>query len=101
MFAAECIKVMTGVDHATDYRGYVNMKGALKMLQKYGGVEGIATCELGESKDVKLASRGDVVSLKGRNFNTLGVCTGDKIVSVGRDGLVFFSMSHGLKAWSV
>ena len=92
---------MTGVDHGKPYRGYKTAKGALKRLEDHGGVEGIATIELGEPKPIKQAKRGDVVSFKTGDEIALGISVGDKIVGIGEHGLTFMPFSVGIKAWSV
>lgn len=101
MFAVRAVEVMTGVDHGKPYRGYKTALGAHRRLEKYGGVEGIATIELGEPKSVLFAKRGDVVSvLIGENL-LLGICLGDKIAAVSENGLIFLPMECAQNAWSV
>lgn len=101
MFAVKCVNVMTGVDHGKKFRGYKTGLGAMKHLNEYGGVEGIATACLGEAKQPKLAKRGDVVSLENDDAIALGICVGDKIAAIGKDGVVFVPMKNALKAWSI
>lgn len=101
MFAVRAVEVMTGVDHGKPYRGYKTALGAHRRLEKYGGVEGIATIELGEPKPVLFAKRGDVISaLSGTNL-LLGICLGDKIAAVSETGLIFLPMESAQNAWSV
>lgn len=101
MFAVRAVEVMTGIDHGKPYRGYKTALGAHRRLEKYGGVEGIATIELGEPKSVLFAKRGDVLSvLSGENL-LLGICLGDKIAAVSETGLIFLPMESAQKAWSV
>lgn len=101
MFAVRVVEAITGVDHGKPYRGYKTAKGAASRLLKHGGVEGIATKELGEPKSPLLARRGDVVSFETQNQIALGICAGDKIIAVSQAGLVSFSMREAIKAWSV
>lgn len=101
MFAVGCVQVITGVDHGKAYRGYKTSKGALKRLKDNGGVEGIATIELGAPKSIKQAKRGDVVSFKTGDETALGISVGDKIVGIGEHGLIFMPFADGIKAWSV
>ena len=101
MFAVKAVEVMTGKDHGKPYRGYKTALGAHKRLEKHGGVEGIATIELGEPKSVLFAKRGDVLSvLSGENL-LLGICLGDKIAAVSENGLIFLPMECAQNAWSV
>jgi hypothetical protein len=101
MFAVRVVEAITGVDHGKPYRGYKTAKGAASRLLKHGGVEGIATKELGEPKFPLLARRGDVVSFETQNQIALGICAGDKIIAVSQAGLVSLSMREAIKAWSV
>ena len=101
MFAVGCVQVMTGVDHGKAYKGYKSARGALNRLNDYGGVEGIATIQLGAPKPVKQAKRGDVVSFKAGEEIALGISVGDKIVGIGEHGLLFMPFSEGVNAWSV
>lgn len=101
MFAVRCVEVITGVDHGKKYRGYKTGLGAMKRLNKYGGVEGIAIACLGEPKSIKLAKRGDVVMHNISDGLSLGICLGDKIAGVDDDGIVFLPVSAGIQAWGV
>lgn len=101
MFAVGCVQAMTGVDHGKEFRGYKTAVGAAKRLEKHGGVEGIATYCLGESKSVKLAKRGDVVMIDSGEGYALGVCVGSKIAAVSKDGLTFVPMTQAIKVWSI
>jgi hypothetical protein len=101
MFAVRVVEAITGVDHGKPYRGYKTAKGAASRLLKHGGVEGIATKELGEPKSPLLAKRGDIVSFESKDEIALGVCIGDKILAVSKKGVVSFSMREAIKAWSV
>lgn len=101
MFSVECVKVITGVDHGTEYRGYRSASGAYKVLKTYDGVEGIATRQLGQPKPITQANRGDVVSFKNGEQIALGICLGDKIAAIGEYGLIFMPISVGIKSWSV
>jgi hypothetical protein len=90
----------TGVNHFSKYK-YSNEIGALKILKKHKGVDGLATLHLGESKQPLMAQRGDIVLFDGEQGHTLGICIGAKIAAVGPLGLVIVSMNKALKAWSV
>lgn len=101
MFAVKAVEVMTGEDHGKPYRGYKTGLGAARRLEKHGGVEGIATIELGAPKPVLYVKRGDVVSVKNDGNMLLGICLGDKIAAVSETGLVFLSTDTIQNAWSV
>lgn len=101
MFAVNAVEAMTGKDHGKPYRGYKTALGAVRRLEKFGGVEGIATIELGDPKPVKQAKRGDVVSIQNGENIILGICVGVKMAAVSEEGLTLFSMSVARNAWSV
>jgi hypothetical protein len=101
MFAVNAVEAITGMDHGKPYKGYKTALGAVRRLEKFGGVEGIATIELGDPKPIKQAKRGDVVSVENGENIILGICVGVKIATVSEDGLTFFSMSVAKNAWSV
>ena len=101
MFAVGCVEIITGIDYGKEYRGYKTALGASRRLEKYGGVVGIATIELGDPKPCIEAKRGDVVSFITNDEIALGICVSDKIAAVGENGLMFFPMRDGLNAWSV
>lgn len=101
MFAVNAVEAMTGEDHGKPYKGYKTALGAVRRLEKFGGVEGIATIELGEPKPITQAKRGDVVSVQNGENIILGICVGVKIASVSEEGLTFFSMNVAKNAWSV
>ena len=101
MFAVNAVEVMTGIDHGKPYRGYKTGLGAARRLEKHGGVEGIATIELGAPKPILYVKRGDVVSVKNDGNLLLGICLGDKIAAVSETGLVFLSTDTIQNAWSV
>lgn len=101
MFVFRVAEAITGIDYAKPYRGYKTSKGAARRLLKYGGVEGMATNSLGESKPPLMAKRGDVVSFKNNEDIALGVCVGDKIAVVSDTGVDLISMKNAINAWSV
>ena len=101
MFAVGCVKVMTGVDHGKQYRGYKTALGAYRRIKRAGGIDAIATAALGAPKPLKQAKRGDVILFKTGDDVALGVSVGDKIVAIGENGLIFLPFSDGLQAWSV
>ena len=101
MFAVRVMEAISGIDHGKPYRGYKTAKGAASRLLKNGGVEGIATKQLGECKNPKLAKRGDLVSFKSLDDLALGICIGDKIAAVSETGLLLVPMQEAINAWSV
>ena len=102
LWAAYCVRLLTGVDHAAVWRGYyTDARGGLKLLAKSGGVEALATAALGAPIAAKQAQRGDVVLVKAGRRTALGVCVGPTVAAPGVDGLLFVPMSQWIKAWRV
>lgn len=98
LFAADCVKEMTGVDHAEEFRGYKTSIGAYKRLKKAGGLIAVMDSKL-RSVPVKLAKRGDVIGFQNDQEISLGICVGDKIAAISESGLVYLPMNKAVKAW--
>ncbi|MEJ1353084.1 MAG: hypothetical protein RPU39_00145 [Candidatus Sedimenticola sp. (ex Thyasira tokunagai)] len=104
LFAADCVKAITGADLAADFRGhYTTAKGSLKALKKYGAgdLESTATRQLGNPIDTRLAMRGDVVMVNSDSGPALAVCMGSNAVVPGVQGLTSILRSQWLCAWRV
>jgi hypothetical protein len=101
LFAADCVKAITGHDPAADARGsYSDERGAVRVLSKMGGLEQIAATRCGDEVPPAMARIGDVV-LGMVDRECLGVCTGETWHVPSAGGLVARSMSEALKAWRV
>jgi hypothetical protein len=98
-FAARVVRAITGTDYA-DAFSYRSRFGALRILAKAGGVEGMATRFLGEPKAPRLACRGDVVLVEAPK-PMLAICCGHLIAAQGENGVLWLPLSAALKAWSV
>lgn len=101
LFAADAVLAMTGVDHAKAFRGYENEFGALRLIQRAGGLRQIATAALGEPVDVTMAAVGDVVLMLNDGRELLAVCNGTAALSPGEKGLVAHPMADALACWKV
>lgn len=101
LFAAEVVLAITGIDLAAEYRGYSTEAGAAKILKRQGGLEGIATRALGESRSPLLARPGDVGLVMNDGRECLGVCTGATWHVPGTHGLVALPLSDAIKSWRV
>jgi hypothetical protein len=104
LFAADCVRAMTGADFAAGFRGTYRTEGeAAQLLEPNGGVRGLATQALGEPLDTsRLARRGDVVVVRvGQGPDALGVVMGATAVAPGMRGLVEVPMSAWQLAWRV
>ena len=85
LFAADCVKAMTGVDPAEAYRGkYDTAHGAAQALREHGAGTLLKTLKaiFGEPISPHFAQRGDVVML---DRTTTGICVGRFSYFVGRE----------------
>jgi len=107
LFAADCLKVMTGEDHGAPYRNkYKTLAGANKMIEHLGNTDllALACSVVGEPmENMNFASRGDIVAVKYKRDIALCVIdlSGRKAVTAGQDGLEYFDRPLWLKAWRV
>src|SRR5689334_16890400 len=93
--AADWVREATGADHAIDYRGYRTESGAYRKMKSIaeGGVVEVVTRALGAPLSSPLmAQRGDVVAVQSESGPALGVCLGDRVAVVMRDGLGFLGL---------
>jgi hypothetical protein len=105
LFACDCVLAMTDVDIAASFRGYRSRVEAREFLKKNGGVGGIAEA-VAVHYEIPLiaplcAGRGDIFLLDAGHGETLGVCTGDRIVCPGFQGLLSFPILQGIRAWRI
>lgn len=85
LFAADCVKAMTGADVVADFRGkYDTRLGAAEALREYGDGTLLKTmkAKFGETKSPHFAQRGDVVM---RDATTTGICVGQFSYFVGEE----------------
>lgn len=113
LFACDGVLAQTGLDPAAGmFRGkYRDALGAARLVRKHGGVEAIAAkvCQrMGFAEvPVRMAQRGDVVTVKQRNSNLrgmnaeVGLCIGGVAAFPGVDGLVFLRLKECRRAWRV
>ena len=105
LFAFDCVRAMTGVDHLAAFRGrYRSANGAARVLRSIGGVktiEELVTGIFGQPRPVVAAQRGDVVLIDGDLGPTLGVCLGARAAFSGPDGLVYAPTATARSAWRV
>lgn len=85
LFAADCVKAMTGADPAEAYRGkYDTARGAAEALREHGAGTLLKTLKaiFGEPISPHFAQRGDVVM---RDATTTGICVGRFSWFVGQE----------------
>jgi len=104
LFAADAVKVQTGVDFAKAYRGPKTKRGMISRLRKVcgGDVVAAATKELGQPINVRLANRGDVVAAVFNGENALGICLGSSSAFISEfDGLIYIPTGKCIEAWKI
>lgn len=105
LFAMDCVRIITGEDLAEPYRGYKSQREALRLLNRSGGIAGIAEAVarrygIEEILPV-LAKRGDVCLFDIGRGDTLGIRSGEYIFAPGYEGLAGFPMLQALRAWRI
>lgn len=108
MFAAEAIRVQTGIDPARNLRGrYATALQAARVVQACGGLLAIGSAALGEPlRAPLLACSGDLGMVNSRGpdgepVQVLAVCIGEWWQVPVADGLALRPLSDGLMAWRV
>ena len=105
LFAFDCVRAMTGVDHLAAFRGrYRSAKGAARALKRIGGVETLEELVVGifgQPEPIVAAQRGDVVLLDTERGPALGVCLGARSAFAGPDGLAYAPTASARAAWRV
>lgn len=109
LFAADCVRAITGTDIAAGYRStYESRMGALELVEREGGLEAMidrACSEHGlEPRRPEEAQRGDVVILNGVDGFTVtaGICVGTRAaVPAPERGLSFVPMVSATRVWHV
>lgn len=102
LFAADWILLATGEDRATKWRGtYSSLLGAIRHVQKAGGVVNLPIVAGLEPVQPEFAHRGDLVGLPTSLGLALGVCLGKSCAFPGHDGLIFHSRRRARHAWRV
>lgn len=100
LFAADCVKQITGIDYATEFRDkYKTEQGAREALKKYGKGTLLKTIDSKFTRysSALLAQRGDIVYFQ----KALGVCIGKNCCFYDKHGMVFVPIINMEKAWKV
>lgn len=110
LFAADCIKAITGTDPAVDFRGkYADEDGATEVLFYYAGgqlpeaADKIARAFGYEEINPRLAQRGDVALCSLPTGETMGVVSlnGRDVLVAAQFGLLSVPLKQAIKAWKV
>jgi hypothetical protein len=102
LFAADCVRAITGIDYAEPYRD--RARTVAQVLAGHGSLVGLVTAILGEPIEPSFAGRGDVVvanvpTLEGGD--SVGVCLGAFCAFPKDVGLVFYSRTVAKLAWRI
>lgn len=101
LFAADCVQAITGIDPASELRGYTTEAGAAKCIRRAGGMEALADARLGARVPVLMAQVGDVALLE-QESPLFAVCVGQHWLAAGlAGGLVALPLSAALIVWRV
>src|SRR5690606_33693205 len=101
LFAADAVEAITGEHLCPQLRGHRDVRQALRVLAREGGVRGIASQALGEPIRPTLARVGDVVVVPAGKREALAVCNGQTALTVGPHGSVAVPMRGARCAWRV
>jgi hypothetical protein len=103
LFAADAIQVITGVDHASEFRGrYTTAIGAKRALIRYGkgDIKHTFNAKFGKPIGGLNASRGDISLVNINGEDIVGVVFGN-IYVVSEPGLLQLPLSQALGIWSI
>lgn len=106
LFGADIVLAMTGHDYMAAYRGkYLTSGGAMRMLRFYGyaSIYEAVSAGLGEPLgSVFFAQRGDVVLYGDKEWkHGMGICMGEDIAAMAKDGLTYLPMPMAAVAWRI
>lgn len=106
LFSADVIKAITNVDVMADIRGkYTTEIEAQKKIKIAGGLEqllvNIAKKYELSNIEINKAKRGDLIFFDYEDEQFVGICIGEKIISMSKIGVAFISMKHALIAWGI
>lgn len=103
LFAAKAIERITGSNFYFQYLPYDSEESAKKIILENGGIAGLVSKHLGPgSRNILSAKRGDLVLMKVPS-DTLGIVddSGQRIASVGPNGIARLPLSKAWRVWGV
>lgn len=100
-FVARCLDAMHG-SHRLDaiLAEYNDEPTALALIAREGGMRGVVTHFLGESRPAHHARRGDVVLVDSPRGLIVGICLGGTVACAG-DGIVEYPIYTAVCSWCV
>lgn len=96
IFAAEWVKISTGIDYLADLPKWSTAKEALRIVQSLGGMEAALDCRFTRINP-NLAKDGDIALYKG----CMCIFSGSQIVGPNINGLEFVKRTEAECAWSL
>lgn len=107
LFAADCVRSITGVDYAAELRGYTSKTAAYRIVSQFGSMESMVSSLLGSDPiHPSFASTGDVVLATAplapdEQGECIGVCFGVRFYAPQGIGLCSLPMTHARLAWRI
>lgn len=103
LFAADCIKAMTGLDLASGFRGsYRSAGGAHRALKRAGHPDLVAlAAHFFEEIPPMMAGAGDIAAFDTPDGWALGVVAGERVTVLGLDGLGTLDRLTAAKAFRI
>lgn len=102
-FAADWVRIQSGVDFSDLWSGVTTAREALRRIQEEGGLAEGVTKRLGDPVSPLSARYGDVVMVRSNAAegvgDSLGICVGPSVLVTASHGLVRVPLSSGTKAW--
>lgn len=81
LFAAACVKAITGTDYAADFRPY-DRRRAAEIIGRHGGLAGLMDALLGPRQPRNAAREGDIALVRPRRREAVGVVVGTHVVLI-------------------
>jgi len=104
LFAADCVKALTGEDYAAVFRNrYSSAIGAKRVLlnEGYSSLKTALIAVLGTEIPAKMAQRGDVVLIEQNGEFAAGIIWAGQVLCTGSNSLQRLSLSSVICAWRI
>lgn len=101
IFAADAVEALTGARLLPELRGHLDARGAMRAMQRLGGLRCIAAQALGGEILRKFARVGDVVLVQAGRREALSICNGNSVIGPGAAGMVSVSIRQAIAVWRV
>lgn len=107
LFAADWLRILTGVDPAQRLRGtYSSAEETEIFIAEAGGIEALIDDAMRDflgvvSSEPSFCRRGDICLVDTPLGYSLSVCLGEHAACAGLDGMVTVSMRHAVRCWRV